>query len=250
MPVRQDMGKAIASKMSEPNEHTGNVYENIAAKYADTADSKPILVFYDRPALLSLLPEVSQKNVLDVGCGPGWYSEYLLNEGAIVTAFDFNETFLKRTRERVGNRARVVRANLAEPLAFAKNSEFDLVVCPLVLHYIKAWQPVFQEFHRILKPQGILVFSTHHPFTDWQEFDVEDYFAIALLEDEWDVGKVMFYRRPLTAISEDLAAAGFAIDRILEPQPLESMRAVDREWFERLMKNPLRLMVRACKKTG
>lgn len=232
------------------SEHTGTSYEGIAAKYADTIDDKPMTVLYERPAFVSLWPNVHEKNVLDVGCGTGWCTEYLLNERATVTAFDFNEEFVKRTRERVGNSARVLQANLAEPLSFAKDAEFDCIVCSLVMHYIKAWQPVFIEFYRVLKPEGSLVFSTHHPFMDWQQFKTEDYFSVDLLEDEWDVGKVTFYRRPITVMSEDLQAAGFVIERILEPQPLEALLKINPELFERLTKKPWRLMIRALKQTA
>jgi len=69
----------------------------------------------------------------------------------------------------------------------------------------------------------------------------------SLLEDEWDVGKVTFYRRPLTAMSEDLAEAGFVVKRLLEPQPLNTLQDVDPELFLRLSRNPWRLMVRAYK---
>lgn len=31
-------------------------------------------VYYDRPAVLSLLPPVQGKRILDIGCGPGLYS--------------------------------------------------------------------------------------------------------------------------------------------------------------------------------
>jgi len=92
-----------------------------------------------------------------------------------------------------------------------------------------------------------LVFSTHHPFMDWHEFQTESYFAIDLLEDEWDVGKVTFYRRPLTIMTRDLAEAGFVISQILEPEPLETLQDVDSELFSRLSKEPLRLMFKAHK---
>jgi SAM-dependent methyltransferase len=229
-------------------EHTGASYEAIAGKYAETVDTKPWNAYYERPAVISLLPVLAQAKVLDAGCGSGWYTEYLLGRGATVTAFDVNAEFVALTKARVGSRANVLQADLAHPLGFADDEAFDVIVCPLTMHYLKNWRPAFCEFHRILKPQGVLVFSTHHPFMDWKLFNKEDYFALELLEDEWDVGKVRFYRRPLTAMSEALNAAGFFIERLLEPQPTEDFRRVNAEGYERLMKNPWFLVIRARKK--
>jgi SAM-dependent methyltransferase len=234
--------------MKQMTEHTGASYEGVASRYAETVDSKPWNAYYERPAVVSLLPPLMNLKVLDAGCGSGWYAEYLLKRGATVTAFDVNTDFVTLTQARVGGRAHVLQADLAEPLQFAGDSEFDVVVCPLVMHYIKDWPPIFGEFHRILKPSGILIFSTHHPFMDWKHFNKEDYFAIELVEDEWNIGKITFYRRPLTTISQDLEATGFFIERLLEPQPTEDFRCVHPEGYERLTKNPWFLMIRARKK--
>lgn len=229
-------------------EHTGASYEGKARKYAETVDTNPWTAYYERPAVISLFPSLVNAKVLDVGCGPGWYAEYLLSRGATVTAFDVNVEFVALTQVRVGQRATVLQADLANPLDFAGDGEYDAVVCPLVMHYLKDWQPAFREFYRILKPDGVLVFSTHHPFVDWKDYNTEDYFAVELLEDEWDIGKVRFYRRPLTAISQDLDSAGFCIERLLEPQPTEDFRRVHPEGYERLTKTPGFLVVRARKK--
>jgi SAM-dependent methyltransferase len=230
-------------------QHTGASYTGLARKYAETVDTKPWNAYYERPAVLSMLPVLANANVLDVGCGSGWYAEYLLGKGAQVTAFDLNADFVALTMARVGSRARILQADLARPLDFAKDEEFDLVVCPLVMHYLKDWQPAFREFRRVLKLHGTLVFSTHHPFMDWKQFEKEDYFALELLNDEWDgIGKISFYRRPLTAMSAALSAAGFYIDYLLEPQPTEDFRRANPESYERLSKNPWFLVIRACKK--
>lgn len=234
--------------MKRTTEHTGASYEGIAGKYAEIVDTQPWNAYYERPAVISLLPSLMNARVLDAGCGSGWYAEYLLGRGAEVTAFDVNLEFVTLTRARVGERAHVLQADLAAPLEFAGDGEFDVVVCPLVMHYLKDWQPVFREFHRILKPHGVLVFSTHHPFMDWKLFDREDYFAVELLEDDWGVGKMRFYRRPLTAINEALDSAGFFIERLLEPQPTEDFRRVHPEGYERLTKNPWFLVVRGRKR--
>ena len=229
-------------------EHTGASYEDMAGKYAETVDTRPWNAHYERPAVISLLPPLTNATVLDAGCGSGWYAEQLLGLGAKVTAFDLNAEFVTLTRARVGGRARVLRADLAGPLDFAGDGEFDVVVCPLVMHYLKDWQPVFREFRRVLKPRGVLVFSTHHPFMDWKLFDRDDYFAVELLEDEWDTGKVRFYRRPLTDISRALDSAGFFVERLLEPQPTEDFRRAHPEGYERLTKNPWFLVVRCRRK--
>lgn len=229
-------------------EHTGASYEAIAGKYAQTVDGKPWNAYYERPAVLSLLPALENTRVLDAGCGSGWYSEYLAAHGAEVTAFDLNPEFVALTRTRAGARAKVLQADLAQALDFAGDGEFDLVVCPLVMHYLREWQPAFLEFHRVLKPRGLLVFSTHHPFMDWKLHNREDYFKLEKLDDEWaGVGKVQYFRRPLTTISGDLDAAGFCIERLLEPQPTEDFRRANPEGFERLMKNPWFLVIRARK---
>lgn len=231
------------------NKHTGDSYDGKARKYAEAVDTKPWNAHYERPAVLSLLPPLKNKNVLDAGCGSGWYAEHLIDHGANVMAFDFNPDFVQLTQARVGKRAKVLQADLAEPLSFARNEEFDLVVCPLVLHYLKDWLPALREFHRVLKPRSTLVFSTHHPFHDWQFFKTEDYFAVDLLEDEWEIGKIKFYRRPLTAMSRDLEMAGFDIERILEPQPTEDFKRANPKAYEKHMRQPLYLVVRAKKKS-
>ena len=100
-------------------EHTGASYEGIAARYAAAVDTKPWNADYERPALLSLLPSVTGAKVLDVGCGSGWYAEFLVGQGADVTAFDLNAEFVALTKGRVGTRARVLQADLTKPLSFA-----------------------------------------------------------------------------------------------------------------------------------
>jgi len=234
--------------MERMTQHTGASYDGIAGKYAEIVDTQPWNAYYERPAVISLLPLLTEAKVLDAGCGSGWYAEYLLNCGATVTAFDLNTEFVALTRSRVGEKARVLQADLACPLDFAGDGEFDLALSALVLHYLRDWQPVLREFHRILKPRGTLVFSTHHPFMDWKLFNKEDYFAIELLEDDWKIGKVSFYRRPLTVISQDLESAGFFIERLLEPLPTDEFRRVDSEGYERLTRNPWFLCIRARKK--
>lgn len=230
-------------------------YEQFADRYAARADTKAHNAYYERPATLSLLPDVRNKRVLDAGCGPGIYAEWLLEHGAEVVAFDVTPDFVEITKQRVGDRAEVLRANLEQPLDFAADASFDLVVCPLVLDYIEDWAPVFAEFYRVLRPSGLLVFSCGHPAADFFKYwNTGNYFDIELYEMTWHgFGEpypvVKAYRRPLSAIINPLLAAGFALDTLLEPQPTEDFKKdkAQAHHYDELMREPGFLCVRARK---
>jgi 2-polyprenyl-3-methyl-5-hydroxy-6-metoxy-1,4-benzoquinol methylase len=81
-----------------------DAYEIIAPSYAARADDKPHNAFYDRPAVLSLLPDIQGRDVLDAGCGPGAYAQVLLERGARVFALDASPSMLRLAQERIAQR--------------------------------------------------------------------------------------------------------------------------------------------------
>jgi len=229
-------------------------YEQFAERYAEHSETKPHNAYYERPATLSLLPDVSGMHVLDAGCGPGFYAQWLLDHGAAVTAFDITPAFVRITQERVGARAQVLRANLEEPLVFAKDGSFDLVLCSLVLDYIRDWGKVFAEFYRVLKPGGLLVFSCGHTTFDWIYFDNGDsnYFETEMVEMEWTgfgepYPRLRTYRRPLADQLNPLLSTGFRLDQILEARPIDALKEINPEEYARLNRRPGFMCVRAVK---
>ncbi len=76
-------------------------YDLLAEAYAAQVATKLHNAYYERPATLSLLPDVQGKRVLDAGCGPGIYSELLLDRGAEVVALDANATMIRLAQQRL-----------------------------------------------------------------------------------------------------------------------------------------------------
>jgi SAM-dependent methyltransferase len=187
-------------------------------------------------------------DVLEVGCGAGPLTAWLLDHGAVVTAIDVSPAMLQRARVRVGSRATLHLANLEAPLDFAADETFDLVVASLVLHYVRDWTAVLREFRRVLKPSGAVVFSTHHPTLDWQAHSPDDYFAIKQVTEVWAKGSkefdVSFWRRPLTAMTTAIASAGFVIERLVEPDPLPVLRDRDPDAYDQIRRSPRFLFFR------
>jgi SAM-dependent methyltransferase len=228
-------------------------YDTIADVYAANIDASPYNAFYERPAMLALLPEVSGARVLDAGCGNGWYAEQLISRGAQLTALDGSEQMLAHARARLGRLPPAAGipapdlrfADLSRPLDLP-DASFDGVLSALVLHYLRDWEPTLRELRRVLRPGGWLVFSTHHPMMEAVRAGTQRYFEVEPIVDEWErIGTVRYYRRSLTATADALAAAGFLIERIVEPYPTEAFRQARPEAYEELLRAPVFILFRA-----
>lgn len=226
-------------------------FDALADDYASWASRKAHNAYYERPATLSLLPDVAGLRVLDVGCGPGQYAEWLVDRGASVMCVDVSERMVELTRELLGDRVEVVCEDVGRTLGFAGESEFDLVLAPLMMDYVEDWRVLFGRFNRALRPDGSLVFSVEHPCSDFSQRLMTSYFTKEIIECTWcgfgTPVPVRAYRRSLSEILNPLVAAGFALEVFLEPQPVKEFRESDPEDYVKLLKWPGFLCIRARK---
>lgn len=224
-------------------------YDSVAHPYARAVDGAPFNALYERPATLGLMPSVEGRRVLDAGCGTGWYAEQLFSRGAHVTGVDTSAKMLAHAKARLGERADLHVADLSGALPFADGA-FDVVLSALVLHYLRDLTSPLRELHRVLVPGGTLLFSTHHPTCEAERLEAAGvpvrYFETEPVEEDWTgIGRVRFFRRPLTAWFEALSGAGFHVDRVVEPVPTEAFARAHPEKYARLLRRPAFLIVRA-----
>jgi ubiquinone/menaquinone biosynthesis C-methylase UbiE len=203
---------------------------------------------YERPAMVKLLPgKMEGLNVLDAGCAAGWYTEYMLNEGAHPTAIDISPEMVAAAKRRTKGKAKVICHDLSAVLPFEDNT-YDLIISSLTLHYLEDWNTIFKEFSRVLKTNGLLLFSVHHPAMDIDLSKEKAYFSTELITEQWNKGgkatEVVFYRRPLQQII-NVTAQYFNLERITEPVPTEAFKRVKPNSYERLMQKPAFLIIKA-----
>ena len=226
-------------------------YEQLAEAYAAKVDTKPHNAYYERPATLSLLPDVNGLAVLEAGCGPGVYTEWLVRHGAKVVAVDASAKMLKYARERVGDAAMFYQADLGNELPMLEDNAFDLVLSALTMDYLADWDLVFNQYYRVLRSHGSFVFSVGHPFFDFTYFKTDDYFVTEQVECEWRGFGVTVtmpsYRRSLSTLINTLLDAGFELRQIIEPKPTARFKELDPERYEKLMRQPAFLCVKARK---
>lgn len=236
--------------VSDGAESVSAIYDRIAEAFESHAADGLYNAHLDRPSVLELCGDVAGLDVLDAGCGPGLYAAALLDRGArTVTCFDASAEMVRLTGTRVGGRATVLQHDANEPMSWLDDESTDVTVCALMVHYVDDRAGFFGEIHRVLRPGGAFVLSTQHPTTDWIRHG-GSYFATERVTEPWHVAGVQmpFWRQPLTALCAELSDAGFVIDRLVEPVPVESGATIDAEEHAKLHTEPSFLVMRLIRR--
>ncbi|KRE47102.1 class I SAM-dependent methyltransferase [Paenibacillus sp. Soil522] len=185
----------------------------------------------------SLLPELRNKSVLDLGCGFGWYCRFAREQQASsVVGVDLSEKMLQKARELTDDPAISYIQMPIEDIVFS-DSQFDTVISSLAFHYIESFQVICNKVHHCLKPGGTFIFSVEHPiFTsrneqDWYLDDqgnhlhwpVDHYQSEGVRDTTFLTENVIKYHRTISTYINDLIGAGFALKAIKEPMPSDEM---------------------------
>jgi SAM-dependent methyltransferase len=212
-------------------------YDAFADQFLRHAEDGFYNAHYDRPACLELLGDVAGKHVLDAACGPGLYAAELLRRGAHVTGFDQSPRMIELCEERCPTGFFRVH-DLGDPITWLPDGSADLALCALAIEYVDDRVAALRELRRVLRPDGALVLSRQHPTGDWLRHG-GNYFDVRVISETWSKGwQVRYWLAPLEVTCEEIAAAGFLIERLLEPRPVPEAAGIDPEDYERLCREP------------
>ena len=146
---------------------------------AETYDAAAVMQKLVREEMLSRLDLVNLKpqRILDAGCGTGHASQSLLKKypDAHVISLDFAMSMLRKTRALNGSFAQSLKRLIGlnqqsylcadlEQLPLAANS-IDMFWSNLAIQWSNNLDAVFADIHRIMRTDGLLMFSTLGPDT-------------------------------------------------------------------------------------
>jgi len=139
--------------VTEKEEIVRKGYDKIAEKYQ--ADRHLFNNIKELEELESLLPKNAK--VLDVGCGAGVpVTKFLVDSGFDVIGVDFSENMLRFARKNVP-KAKFIKKDMTK-LDFRDNSFDGLTAFYSIIHVPREkHSSLFQSFHRILKPEGVIL---------------------------------------------------------------------------------------------
>lgn len=220
--------------------------------------------YYEKPAIRKIFGDLSGKSILNIGCGSAVDTQWLIENGAgSVTGIDLSKGLIAVGKGKYPHLD--LRIMDMETLEF-EDASFDLLVSSLAIHYLPDWTRALKEANRVLKPGGRYVFSCGHPIDSAMKYSHEGDTYTALLgrgknkktgEVEY-IGdylkpdsngtselampirnlKVITYTQTFSNMVRYIREAGFTIEAAIEPLPIEQMKIVDINTYNKLRRFP------------
>jgi len=150
-----------------------NLEEKIGEQFNKISDSFPDQVPPDDKRLnviSNFMGNFRGKNVLDVGCGKGRFSKWMIDNGAQVTGIELSNSLLQEAQKISGGN---FLKGSATNLNF-QDETFDIVLCIEVLQHVPDTQRAVSEMCRVLKKGGRILIFDRNKFsflrTIWKKY--------------------------------------------------------------------------------
>lgn len=139
-------------------------YNSWASQY-DTNENKTRDL--EAKALRTILSTISFNTVLEIGCGTGKNTAWLLQKAEHITAADLSEEMLSKAKEKIqSKKVAFIQANINDEWNFTEKN-FDLVSFSLVLEHIENLDHIFKEASNKLNDGGFVYIGELHPFKQY-----------------------------------------------------------------------------------
>ena len=196
------------------------------------------LVMLEESVVRKWIASPAGLRIVDVGCGTGRHAVWLAEAGASVDAYDASPGMLSKARDKPSaDRVQFHTHSLPAPLP-AADGTYDVALLALVADHLEDPEGTLRDVRRVLKPDGLLVFTVMHP-------------AINLLgitarftdPDSGDEVRVAAFEHTYGAYVMAALRAGFAIEKIVE-QKADAALAARTPRAEKYVGWPLLLALR------
>jgi len=206
--------------------------------------------------LKKVLPDFSNRTVLDLGCGYGWHCRYAADHGAKqVLGIDDSQKMIQQAQSMTENNN--IQYKTMDMFDLDQlDQTFDAIISSLAIHYVKDYAELVQKIYKRLNIGGSFIMSVEHPvFTaqgseQWVEdaqgensyWPVDHYFDETVRTTDFLGFSISKYHRTLTTYVQTLLQEGFILDHLIEPQPPQEMLQENQEMQEEL-RRPMMLIL-------
>ena len=139
-------------------------YNSWASQYDTNANKTRDL---DTKSTIETLNKFKFSKVIEVGCGTGKNTTYLLTKADQIIGLDFSQEMLNKAKAKIQDeRVEFQKADITVTWNI-ENDFADLITCSLVLEHIKDLDFIFNQAAQKLKSGGFFFISELHPFKQY-----------------------------------------------------------------------------------
>jgi ubiquinone/menaquinone biosynthesis C-methylase UbiE len=198
--------------------HIANAYNSWSAQY-DTNDNKTRDL--EALSLQKILQGKSFNHCLEIGCGTGKNTAWLLNICDQITAIDLSNGMLEIARNKIqSDKVVFTEADITKDWSFAKET-YDLVTFSLMLEHIEDLHAVFQKLAKISQAGTNVYIGELHPFKQYAG-------SKARFETESGTHVVTCFNHHVTDFIQAANASGFLLLQLEEQFDYEDRSQIPR----------------------
>lgn len=180
---------------------------NVWAEQYDTNDNKTRDL--EAVCLRTTLSGIPFTTCLEIGCGTGKNSDWLVTKATELTAVDFSDEMLAKAKEKItSTNVLFHQADITQDWDFV-NTQFSLATFSLVLEHIEDLNAIFQKLSKAIAPNGYVYIGELHPFKQYAG-------SKARYTTEAGEQVVTCYTHNLSDFTQAAKANGFSIEAVNE----------------------------------
>ena len=216
--------------------------------------------YLEKPAMQKQLPDdLSGKDVLCVGVGLGdEISDIQAKNPNRIIGIDISDKLLQIAKENHPD-VEFKQLDMMKVADEFPEESFDFIYSSLAFHYAKDWDTLLEQMYEALRPDGIILISTHHPGY-WSKNSTGNIYindgGVALTEHTGTLPgdiDIVYYNHPtVESIDKDFEHAGFIILKSFVPSvtgggDIAQLEQDHKALKEKNSKTPLFYIVKARK---
>jgi ubiquinone/menaquinone biosynthesis C-methylase UbiE len=183
-----------------------NAYNSWSSQY-DTNDNKTRDL--EALSLQKILQGKSFKHCLEVGCGTGKNTAWLLTTCDQITAIDLSNGMLDMAKNKIrSDKVNFIEGDITKDWTFAKDT-YDLVTFSLMLEHIEDLDAVFRKVSKVTAKGSQVYIGELHPFKQYAG-------SKARFETESGIQVVTCFNHHVTDFIQAANASGFQLIQIDE----------------------------------
>ena len=249
-----------------------NNWDRMAASYEDFTEGEDSYSYkIEWPCIKKMLPDLSGKSILDIGCGTGRFTFLLEKENAeSVTGLDLSSEMLliaKKKGEKLGSKAVFTKGDMLK-LTDSVHDKYDFIFSSTSTHFINDLNSLFRQMADVMRLSGQAVisvinpvYSAQYPIKHGEEFPTDDEWVVRYLDksersyiqpwieynDYIENYLSMSYHHTFSDYINAAIKAGFSIEEVEEPYPPEEWKENEKGRYDNFIETPTYMILKLKK---